>query len=522
MGIVRNLAIPQMLQTLLIVLVAFPPLSTLGMVTEGPSRQKQHERVQQVLPSKDNWKSLSATTSLQDHLRVQELLRNRHARRKPRLEAADSIFQTSFHDNIDEADNREDELWLSLPRKPKKDSVQVRRRSRRIKKGNKRKKKSSITIQTTTSSNGLHIPFEDTLRALRAYHEEHSHLALPRRYPVPESSSYPSAWHGIDLAGTVYTMRWWQLHVKNQPSRVSELNRIGFVWERLQPEWNLILESLIIYKALHGNTLVPSTFVVPSDDERWPKACWGISLGNSVYKIRNRGDYLSGRNSNSWSRREQLDALGFVWDVQELRFSKFRMALQVYGKIEQEQPRSGHSGALKVPSQFVVPRSSRWPTGFWGYRLGERCTQVRQKELYIKGHPDRVKRLADLGFYVAGGNNNLRWLEVVHAAAVYSQMNNNKLDVPTKFVVPAPPRRVAVSSNGVDTEEDRRVIRVVGSDDAWPWPEYLWGFPLGQRLRDIRVKGNYLKGKYSDSRRRQLDALGFNWAPKRGRRSGKN
>jgi hypothetical protein len=48
--------------------------------------------------------------------------------------------------------------------------------------------------------------------------------------------------------------------------------------------------------------------------------------------------------------------------------------------------------------------------------------------------------------------------------------------------------------------------------------EYLWGFPLGQRLRDIRVKGYYLRGKQSDVRRRQLDALGFVWKPQRGRR----
>ena len=47
--------------------------------------------------------------------------------------------------------------------------------------------------------------------------------------------------------------------------------------------------------------------------------------------------------------------------------------------------------------------------------------------------------------------------------------------------------------------------------------EYLWGLPLGQRLKDVRLKGAYLKGKNGDDRRRQLDALGFNWQPKRGR-----
>merc|ERR1712070_530721 len=126
-----------------------------------------------------------------------------------------------------------------------------------------------------------------------------------------------------------------------------------------------------------------------------------------------------------------------------MRFSKFISALEHFGKIEQleQQPKiissssPTHTGAVKVPSQFVVPRDSQWPNELWGYRLGERCTQVRQKELYIKGQPRRIKILADLGFYVSGGSSsNLRWLEVVHAAAVYSQMNNNKLEVPTNFV----------------------------------------------------------------------------------------
>jgi len=505
---------------LLFLVVAFHlAVSILGMVAKNNSGGKKRKQLQpSELPSEEGWKSSPATTSIQDHQRVQEILKDRLARRQPRLEELQPTFQTSDYD-YDESDRSvESSMWLSLPRRPKKNTIQIRTAA-------------STTTRATIDTNGINIPFESTLQALQAFYLEHSHLVLPRRYLVPESASYPSTWHGVDLAGTVYNMRWWQHHVQNQPDRVSELNKIGFVWERLQPEWNLILESLIVYKSLNGNVMVPSTFVVPYDDDRWPEACWGISLGNSVYKIRNRGDHLGGRNPNAWSRRQQLDALGFVWDVEELRFSKFSSALELFAKIEQleQQPKTiissspTHSGALKVPSQFVVPRISQWPNELWGYRLGERCTQVRQKELYIKGQPLRIKILADLGFYVTGGSNsNLRWLEVVHAAAVYSQKNNKKLDVPTNFVVPAPPRRVAVSSIGDETDERTDDLCVVGSDDAWPWPEYLWGFPLGQRLRDIRVKGYYMKGKNTGARRRQLDALGFNWEPKRGRPRGKD
>jgi hypothetical protein len=285
-------------------------------------------------------------------------------------------------------------------------------------------------------------------------------------------------WHGVDLAGTVYDMKWWQNHVKQRPDRVNELNTLGFVWERLQPEWNLILEALAVYRGLHGNLLVPSDFAVPHNDDRWPKACWGIKLGSAVYKIRGRGDHLRDVHT-SWSRREQLDSMGFVWDVQQMRFAKFCTALKLYGQIEQKidpqrQLPLSSSGVTKsvplnIPSKFVVPRSSQWPNKLWGYRLGERCTQVRQKQLYVKGHPDRLKILADLGLYISGGNDDLRWLEVVHAAAVYSQMNGNTLDVPTNFAVPAPPRRITGRKSD-DPFSDIDESCIVGSDDAWPWP----------------------------------------------------
>ena len=77
-------------------------------------------------------------------------------------------------------------------------------------------------------------------------------------------------------------------------------------------------------------------------------------------------------------------------------------------------------------------------------------------------------------------------------------MNNRHLDVPYNFVVPEPSTRVGL--------------------EDWPWPEYLWGLPLGQRLKDIRVRDAYLKGEDRYSRRRQLEALGFVWKPKRGRK----
>jgi hypothetical protein len=44
------------------------------------------------------------------------------------------------------------------------------------------------------------------------------------------------------------------------------------------------------------------------------------------------------------------------------------------------------------------------------------------------------------------------------------------------------------------------------------------GLELGAALKDIRLKGAYLSGSSGRTRRALLDALGFNWTPKRGRR----
>jgi Helicase associated domain len=316
---------------------------------------------------------------------------------------------------------------------------------------------------TKSSAYPIDLPYESAIQALRVYHDQHSHLVMPRNFLIEgdNHSQYPKEWQGLDLAGAVYDMKWWIRHVKEQPERVAELNKLGFVWERLQPEWNLILEALLTYRTLNDDLLVPTRFVVPFGDKEWSRSTWGISLGKVVHRIRSRGDFI--RGPTSVKRRRQLEALGFVWDVSEHLFKIFCKALKIYSKVEAVSGvTSKRLGALKIPAHYVVPESDEWPVELWGYPLGAKCTAVRQKELYVKGHPERLKELADIGYH-GGGNDSLKWLEVVHAAAIYSQMHGRNLDVPQHFVVPAPPR-ISYSNSTIQH------VCVVGSDDAWPWP----------------------------------------------------
>jgi hypothetical protein len=227
------------------------------------------------------------------------------------------------------------------------------------------------------------LPYSSIIQALRAYHSIHGNLVIPRRYVIPPGSTeYPVETHNVDLAATVYNMEWWQQHVRYHTTRVAELNQIGFLWERLQPEWNLVVEALITYNALYGNLLVPSSFVVPSglssgsssmlDDNsrnsvstnlQWPSATWGIPLGRCVRSIRSRQDFVRGRSD----RLAQLIAMEFVWDVREHQFRKCFRAIEHYAKYVSTGNIGRKKKALRIPNTFVVPSGQGWPKDLWNY-----------------------------------------------------------------------------------------------------------------------------------------------------------
>ena len=233
-----------------------------------------------------------ASASIEDSRRIQQILRNRQTRGSPSLNTEEEPtveklrVSRSAHKANDSRRKKERAARYSVKKEPAFGGEGSIGSDSKVKEPDLPESTNTTTFsleEPVRPSNGMVFPYNVTLQALRTYHNENSHLVLPRRFLVPESSDYPVIWHGVDLAGTVYNMRWWQNHVKQRPDRVNELNDIGFVWERLQPEWNLILEALIVYRGVNGDLLVPSNFTVPYEDQQWPKACWGIALGSAVF-----------------------------------------------------------------------------------------------------------------------------------------------------------------------------------------------------------------------------------------------
>ena len=47
---------------------------------------------------------------------------------------------------------------------------------------------------------------------------------------------------------------------------------------------------------------------------------------------------------------------------------------------------------------------------------------------------------------------------------------------------------------------------------AEPWPASCWRFPLGSRVHSVRNQGQYVShATLGEARRRELEALGFEW-----------
>ena len=102
------------------------------------------------------------------------------------------------------------------------------------------------------------------------------------------------------------------------------MNDLGFQWNvRHRLNSFDILNILILYKDIHGNLNIPTSYKIPSI-EPWPASLHGWKLGQRIAHIRNRGDYKE--------IREDLDLLCFPWD--SWRDKKFQEILEALAEFK--------------------------------------------------------------------------------------------------------------------------------------------------------------------------------------------
>ena len=138
------------------------------------------------------------------------------------------------------------------------------------------------------------------------------------------------------------------------------LDDIGFIWDPHAETWEAGFSKLLQFKKAEGHVNVPQRYNLD-----------GFKLGAWVSNLRNS------RSTLSIERKQQLDEIGFLWDVlTEAWEGGFRELLQFWNA----------EGHCKVPQGFKLN----------GFKLGLWVRTQRQAQNDMSS--ERKQRLDDIGF----------------------------------------------------------------------------------------------------------------------------
>jgi hypothetical protein len=216
-------------------------------------------------------------------------------------------------------------------------------------------------------------------------------------------------------------------------NQLDALDELGFEWKAsLDENWKKNVLALTRYKEIHGHVRVPQSFIVPTDDQRWPIEMHGMKLGTVVKYIRQRRASLSDNQVNA------LETLGFEWKVSlDLNLKKTLLALTQYKEIY---------GHVRVPQRFVVPTGDqRWPIELHGMKLGIAVKYIRQGRVILS--ENQLDALDELGFeWNVSDDEN--WKKTLLALKTFRDIHGH-VRLPILFVVPTDDQRWPIKTYGV-------------------------------------------------------------------------
>lgn len=148
-------------------------------------------------------------------------------------------------------------------------------------------------------------------------------IDVPANFVVPNADPWPISTRGLPLGKKIPTVRS-KAYLKANPGAADRLARLGFEFDGKvaanDQRYRRVYDALVQYKELNGDLLVPQPFVVPEkgtgdgdagSSDAWPESMRGLRLGARVNAIRSQGTFVK----TNPLRREELDSLGFVWDL---------------------------------------------------------------------------------------------------------------------------------------------------------------------------------------------------------------
>jgi hypothetical protein len=128
---------------------------------------------------------------------------------------------------------------------------------------------------------------------LNDFKNREGHLNISYSYVSPNGYKLGTVITGIRSVGNF---------INGREDRRAILDEIGFVWSPHDDKWKQFLEEIIAFKHTYGNSLVPTSYVSPSD----------YPLGRRVNGVR-QGDYVK----DNTTRIKLLNDLGFVWNARK-------------------------------------------------------------------------------------------------------------------------------------------------------------------------------------------------------------
>jgi hypothetical protein len=229
------------------------------------------------------------------------------------------------------------------------------------------------------------------------------------------------------------------------PETQSENSKFAFV-KRL----------LLSYQHLHGDMLVPQSFIIPKNSSSWPSDMWGIKLGSIVHNLRSKRRYTEE------SGREELLSLGFCFNTRRPPYKTFKAALRCYKTLH---------GDMEVAPDFIVPTDDAvWPEKLWGFELGPLAKATREGA--FRSHR---RDLLNIGFFRE--DIRLKGFARFRAALLEYEENYGNVLVPAPFIIPH--------------EEN--------------WSKEFWGMKLGSYVSNVRAMALYI------DQVDELKELGFNY-----------
>lgn len=201
--------------------------------------------------------------------------------------------------------------------------------------------------------------FDKVYEALVLYKEivDDDLEGIPVEFVVPSESPWPEHLWSLKLGVHVQSFKSSDKYLFNNEERAKKLLELGIdsspKSDRVsytKRRFDTVYDALVVYKQLHGDLVVPQSFVVPAS-EPWPEHTWDLKLGVRVSAIRCQGVLIS----NSQERRDMLTSLGFVWEMQSPASAKKRKmnsAEFTEGDLEDE-------GALISSPEDVMDKEKR-------------------------------------------------------------------------------------------------------------------------------------------------------------------